>query len=179
MVVVPPLSPPALASALSSAEEMAVVDALVGEGGDALDAAMREAIRSAIRGGMPTLAECGGFMYLHEQMEDMDGRFWPMVDVIPGKAYRTPKLGRFGYITLSPNADTAYLPAGETVRAHEFHYFESENCGSALTAVKPDGKRQWTCEHADGALLAGFPHLYYESNPDLIVRFLRKCAERR
>ena len=143
------------------------------------NAAMREAIRSAIRGGMPTLAECGGFMYLHEQMEDMDGRFWPMVDVIPGKAYRTPKLGRFGYITLSPNADTAYLPAGETVRAHEFHYFESENCGSALTAVKPDGKRQWACEHADGALLAGFPHLCYESNPDLIVRFLQKCAERR
>jgi len=143
------------------------------------NAPMREAIRAAIRGGMPTLAECGGFMYLHETMEDMEGSDWPMAGVIPGRAYRTKKLGRFGYITLSPNADTAFLPAGETIRAHEFHYFESQNCGAALTAEKPDGARRWTCGHAEGALLAGFPHLYYESNPNLIVRFLRKCAERR
>ena len=141
--------------------------------------AMRAAVRAAIAGGMPTLAECGGFMYLHETMEDMEGSFWPMAGVIQGRAYRTKKLGRFGYVTLSPNADTAFLPAGEMIRAHEFHYFESENCGSALTAVKPDGKRKWTCCHAEGALLAGFPHLYYESDPDLIVRFLQKCAERR
>ena len=102
-----------------------------------------------------------------------------MAGVIAGKAFRTPKLGRFGYITLSPNAETAFLSPGETIRAHEFHYFESENCGAALTATKPDGKRQWLCGHADGTLLAGFPHLYYESNPDLIVRFLQRCAERR
>jgi cobyrinic acid a,c-diamide synthase len=138
--------------------------------------AMREAIRSAVRGGMPTLAECGGFMYLHDELEDMEGRFWPMAGVIPGKVRRTKKLGRFGYITLSANADTAFLPVGETVRAHEFHYYESDSCGAALTAVKPDGVRSWTCEHAEGALLAGFPHLFYESDPKLIVRFLEKCA---
>ena len=143
------------------------------------NSAMRCAIRDAVRGGMPTLAECGGFMYLHETMEDMEGQNWPMAGVIAGKAFRTPKLGRFGYITLSPNAETAFLSPGETIRAHEFHYFESENCGAALTATKPDGKRQWLCGHADGTLLAGFPHLYYESNPDLIVRFLQRCAERR
>ena len=141
--------------------------------------AMRSAVREAIRGGMPCLAECGGFMYLHEQMEDMAETFWPMAGVIPGKVYRTKKLGRFGYVTLSANADTAFLPVGETVRAHEFHYFESESCGDALTAVKPDGVRSWQCEHADGALLAGFPHLFYESDPNLIVRFLQRCAERR
>ena len=141
--------------------------------------AMRGAIRDAVSGGMPTLAECGGFMYLHAQMEDMEGRFWPMAGVIEGRAYRTKKLGRFGYVTLSANADTAFLPTGETVRAHEFHYFDSESCGDALTAEKPDGVRRWTCGHADGALLAGFPHLYYESDPSFIVRFLRRCAERR
>ena len=138
--------------------------------------AMRGAISGAIRGGMPCLAECGGFMYLHEQMEDMEGTSWPMAGVIPGRVYRTKKLGRFGYVTLTANSDTAFLPTGEPIRAHEFHYFESENCGGALTAVKPDGARSWQCEHADGALLAGFPHLFYESDPMLIVRFLRKCA---
>ena len=143
------------------------------------NAGMRAAIRDAVIGGMPCLAECGGFMYLHETLEDMEGTDWPMAGVIPGRTYRTKKLGRFGYITLSPNADTAFLPAGERIRAHEFHYYESENCGGALTAVKPDGVRNWTCEHAEGGLLAGFPHLFYESDPQLIVRFLRRCAERR
>ena len=138
---------------------------------------MLRAVRDALRGGMPCLAECGGFMYLHDELEDMDGRFWPMAGVIPGKTYRTKKLSRFGYITLSANADTPFLPAGETVRGHEFHYFESESCGSALTAKKPGGGRSWLCEHADGALLAGFPHLFYESDPMLIVRFLRRCAQ--
>ncbi len=143
------------------------------------NAAMRSAIRAAVADGTPCLAECGGFMYLHDEMEDMEGKFWPMAGVIRGRAYRTPKLGRFGYITLSADADTAFLPVGETIRAHEFHYFDSENCGGALTAVKPDGVRSWKCGHADGALLAGFPHLFYESDPNLVVRFLRKCAERR
>ena len=140
--------------------------------------AMRAAVREAIHGGLPTLAECGGFMYLHDEMEDMEGTFWPMAGVVAGKTYRTPKLGRFGYITLTANADTAFLPVGETVRAHEFHYFDSENCGAALKATKPDGRRSWDCGHATDTLLAGYPHLFYESNPDLIVRFLRKCAER-
>ena len=108
----------------------------------------------------------------------MEGVFWPMAGVIPGKTYRTPKLGRFGYITLTAGADTAFLPVGETIRAHEFHYFDSENCGAAFTATKPDGKRSWQCSHATETLLAGYPHLFYESDPQLIVRFLRKCAER-
>ena len=139
---------------------------------------MRQGIRQAIENGMPCLAECGGFLYLHRELEDMEGSFWPMAGALDAKAYRTKKLGRFGYITLSANADTAFLPVGETVRAHEFHYYESDSCGEALTAVKPDGVRSWTCEHADGALLAGFPHLFYESDPKLIVRLRPRAARR-
>ena len=60
-------------------------------------------IREAIRDGMPCLAECGGFMYLHQEMEDMEGKQRRVCGVIPGRAYRTPKLNRFGYITLTEN----------------------------------------------------------------------------
>ena len=58
-------------------------------------------IREKLKAGMPCMAECGGFMYLHEEMEGMDGNFYQMAGVIPGKAYRTPKLSRFGYVTLT------------------------------------------------------------------------------
>lgn len=138
---------------------------------------MRRSIREAIQGGLPCLAECGGFLYLHRELEDMEGRSHPMAGVLDARAYRTPRLGRFGYITLSAREDTAFLPAGESVRGHEFHYFESEDCGDALRAQKPTSNRGWDCGHSRGNLLMGFPHLYYPSNPKLIERFLRACAK--
>ena len=61
---------------------------------------MLASVRRAIEGGMPYLAECGGFMYLHEKMQDMQDHWYPMAGVLAGESYRTPKLGRFGYITL-------------------------------------------------------------------------------
>ena len=64
------------------------------------------------------------------------------------------------------------------VHAYQPKYPKKLLKGAALTAAKPDGKRSWTCCHATETLLAGYPHLFYESNPQLIVRFLRKCAER-
>ena len=137
---------------------------------------MRRAIQEAIENGLPCLAECGGFLYLHRELEDMEGRFWPMAGVLDARAYRTQRLGRFGYITLTAKANAAFLPAGETIRGHEFHYFESESCGDALHAQKPTGSRGWDCGHAEGPLLMGFPHLYYPSNPQFIERFLRRCA---
>ena len=39
---------------------------------------MREAIRKAIEDGMPCIAECGGFLYLHRKLEGQDGVFYPM-----------------------------------------------------------------------------------------------------
>ena len=57
---------------------------------------MKDMIREKLKAGMPCMAECGGFMYLHEEMEGMDGNFYQMAGVIPGKAYRTPNLTRFG-----------------------------------------------------------------------------------
>jgi len=138
---------------------------------------MRRSVREAVQRGLPCLAECGGFLYLHRELEDMAGRQWPMVGVLDARAYRTNRLGRFGYITLTPKGDTAFLPAGESIRGHEFHYFESESCGDALRAQKPAGSRAWDCCHSRGNLLMGFPHLYYPSNPQMIERFLRACAK--
>ena len=138
---------------------------------------MLQGIRQAIENGMPCLAECGGFLYLHRELEDMEGSFWPMAGALDAKAYRTKKLGRFGYITLTANEDTAFLPAGEAVRGHEFHYYESEDCGDVLHAQKPTGSRGWDCVHSRSLLLMGFPHLYYPSDPKLVERFLRACAK--
>lgn len=134
---------------------------------------MRSSIKEAIENGMPCMAECGGFMYLHETMEDMNGVMRDMVGVIPGKTYRTPKLSRFGYIYLESKKDQSI----GKIPAHEFHYYDSENCGTDYHATKPTGNRGWDCIHETGYLMAGFPHLYYYGNPKIGQRFLMQCLE--
>lgn len=137
---------------------------------------MIETIGEKIRRGIPVLAECGGYMYLSESMEDMEGKVYPMVHAVPGNVYRTKKLGRFGYITLTPNTEDSFQNGGSPVRGHEFHYFDSTDCGNAWHAAKPLRKRNWDCIHASERMMAGFPHLYYMASPHLALEFLEQCA---
>lgn len=138
---------------------------------------------------IPCLAECGGFMYLHEEMEDTAGNVWKLVGRIKGRTFPTGKLVRFGYVNLQRNldedqvselkermsiADSWILP-GENIRAHEFHYWDSTDSGSDCLAVKPDGKRRWECMHLEENLVAGYPHLYYPSCKEFAERFVEKC----
>jgi cobyrinic acid a,c-diamide synthase len=127
---------------------------------------MLRSIRGTVKAGLPTLAECGGFMYLHEAI---DGR--AMAGVISGEARKTEKLQRFGYVTLSAEKDNLLCPAGGSIRSHEFHYWESDNPGSSFTARKAGRDTVYKCAHATETLYAGFPHIYFPANRDFALSF--------
>ncbi len=126
---------------------------------------------------IPCLAECGGFLYLHSYMEDLEGNNWKMADVIDAKATYRGKLSRhFGYVTVTDRQ------TGMSVKGHEFHYYESTDDGAECTAQKPLSDRAWDCIHKKGRdgkgdLFAGFAHLYYYSNPGFIKAFLERCRK--
>ncbi len=132
---------------------------------------MLDSIRSAWNDKMPFLAECGGFMYLHKELEGIDGSIYPMTGVIDARAYRTGHLNRFGYVTLSPDGTGRGDLKGE-VKGHEFHYWDSDDPGDDWTARKPQSERSWKCIHDKDHQIAGFTHLYYPSAPDLIESWL-------
>jgi len=136
--------------------------------------AMREAVRRSVLGGMPCIAECGGFLYLLEALEDMNGHSWPMAGVLTGRGFRTPRLTRFGYVNLE--GGTVFGKDTGGMRGHEFHYFDAENCGSAFQAVKPESGRSWPCMYSTDTLLAGFPHIHYYSRPEIVEQFLNCSA---
>ena len=48
---------------------------------------MRRSVRQAVAAGLPTLAECGGFLYLHRELEDREGRSFPMAGALPFRAF--------------------------------------------------------------------------------------------
>lgn len=126
---------------------------------------MLAAVRNAVRGGMPTAAECGGFLYLGAQLEAADGSLWPMAGVLPGTARRAGRLVRFGYTRLTACEDNMLMKAGESVPAHEFHHWDSSENGTALNAEKPVSGQSWQCGFVSGSLYAAFPHLYWAGTP--------------
>lgn len=138
---------------------------------------MLASIRSGITHGMPVIAECGGFMYLHEALVGENGTEYPMVGVIHGKSFPTPKLQRFGYVKLHANTDNLLCKKGETIPAHEFHYWDSDNCGNGFTAVKENTGKHWECIHAAETMYAGFPHLYFYADITMAERFIEACAK--
>ena len=139
----------------------------------AANRSMRESIRNAVRGGLPTIAECGGFLYLHRTLDGAE-----MAGVLDADATLTKKLQPFGYVTLTARRDNLLCRAREQIRAHAFHYAVSTDEGADFDAVKPNG-RAWTCVYATETLYAGFPHLYFRANPVFAENFVRACARRR
>ena len=140
---------------------------------------MLESVKQSRADGIPMIAECGGFMYLHEVLEGADGKLYRMAGVIPGRCFRTERLGRFGYITLKALEGGLLCPEGSELKAHEFHYWDSEHCGESFLAVKPDGSRSWKCGIMTDDMYAGFPHLFYYDSPKAAMRFVHACAGRR
>ena len=141
------------------------------------NASMRKSIRQAMRDGLPCMAECGGFMYLQEKLECPDKTEHEMVGVLQGKSYKTDRLRRFGYITLS--GGTVFGQDAGEITAHEFHYYESEVCGDAFSAKKPLSSRGWKCMVSTNTLLAGYPHIHYMGNPKVAEAFIKACEKYR
>ena len=139
------------------------------------NAPLRRAVAAAVAAGMPTVAECGGFLYPGQTLADEAGSVWPMAGVLPGDGFRAGRLVRFGYADLTAREDSLLFRAGERVPVHEFHHWDSTCPGDALEAEKPDGRR-WRCGFAGPRLYAGFPHLYLAGRPRLAERLVSAAA---
>ncbi len=137
---------------------------------------MINSLRGAYLRKVPIFAECGGFMYLQENMKDKDDNEYPMVGVIPGESYMTDKLSHFGYVTVTAARNNDYLRPFESVSGHEFHYYDTSDNGDACIVSKGTRNRYWKGIHSNNNLFAGFPHLYYPSCPELIERFMEKAV---
>ena len=122
-------------------------------------------IKQKIESGLPTAAECGGFLYLGQSLTDAEGQSWPMAGVLPGEAKDAGRLVRFGYAALSADSNSMLFRAGESFPIHEFHHWDSTANGVALAAKKPVGGAEWRCGFIDEHFYAGFPHLYWAGTP--------------
>lgn len=138
--------------------------------------AMRSAILHAARARLPIYAECGGLMYLTEELIDADHHVHTMVGALPGQSTMTPRL-TLGYRTVEAAESSWLWQKGENIRGHEFHYSTWQHDWtqlSALYTIQADTTRphQRSEGGQSGNLLASYIHLHFLAKPELARRFV-------
>ena len=138
---------------------------------------MRASVWQALEAGMPCHAECGGFLYLGKSLADAEGNVYEMVGFLDGAGFRTERLQRFGYVGLAPQEADAFA-VNTILRGHEFHYWDSTDCGGACLAWKPLSKQKtYPCMVKKKGTFAGFPHLYYAGAENFFYHLFLNSTE--
>ncbi|MCM1049757.1 MAG: cobyrinate a,c-diamide synthase [Clostridiales bacterium] len=135
---------------------------------------MLTTVKCAAENKMPIVVECGGFMYLHSCLKDQAGICYNMAGVVPATCFYTGKSVRFGYIELKEKR-SYFLPEGDRIKGHEFHYYDSTCNGEDAMARKPVTEKEYSCIIENETQWLGFPHLYYPSNPAFAKAFVDKA----
>lgn len=140
----------------------------------------KRSVKEAIEKGVPTLAECGGFMYLTESIETTDEKKYEMAGVIPGGVQMQTKLAALGYREIS-GQNSNFILENLSARGHEFHYSIFQAAEEAVSyAYETKGMRGVSKE---GVLLhnlvAGYTHFHFASCPEMVENWIRKCLENR
>jgi cobyrinic acid a,c-diamide synthase len=138
----------------------------------------RDAVRNAILTNMPTYAECGGLMYLCEQIIDFEGKSWAMAGVLPTTTVMGKRL-TVGYRQAKALQDSPLLAAAATVWGHEFHHSQLtampektlyETRGYDGGKVATEGWRVHCCH-------ASYVHLHWGACPEVPAQFLQHCQQ--
>lgn len=138
---------------------------------------MRASVWQALEAGMPCHAECGGFLYLGKSLADAEGNVYEMVGFLDGAGFRTERLQRFGYVELA-SQDADAFAVNTVLRGHEFHYWDSTDCGDACLAWKPLSKQKtYPCMVKKKGTFAGFPHLYYAGAENFFYHLFLNSTE--
>ncbi|MGA2453867.1 MAG: cobyrinate a,c-diamide synthase [Solirubrobacteraceae bacterium] len=147
----------------------------------AANAPLRAQVAAFAASGRPVLAECGGLLYL---AQELDGH--AMCGALPLRARMTERLS-IGYRDAVAATATPWLDAGERVRGHEFHYTQVEPTQARSAQAQPSRSAEdelaaaWTVsargsERAEGYVRGGvqasYLHVHWAAHPQLARRFV-------
>ena len=137
---------------------------------------IRRVLARAAAGGMPVYAECGGYMYLAQELADLKGQIYPMAGVFSGRAVMRERRQALGYVEVAAAGPHSFLSPGETARGHEFRWSEMTGASPAVPLYRrlpsgdPTGEVRQNCA-------GSYIHLHFFSNPQVAVNFVKACRE--
>jgi cobyrinic acid a,c-diamide synthase len=147
--------------------------------------AARHAVKVAILKGLPTYAECGGLMYLCEQLSDFENRAFPMVGVLPARTLMSSRL-TLGYRKATLLAKSLIAPQGTTLWGHEFHrsslshsptrpLYQLQGYSSQSAQSLEGWHSQSLASSSNIQVHASYLHVHWGDKPELVHRFLSTC----
>lgn len=142
------------------------------------NAAMRRQVREFALQGKPVYAECGGFMYLMQQLHTETG-VYPMADVFAMQCRMELRLRSLGYREVVTSRSSLLGPAGTRFRGHEFHYStiaRDDAKAGAVYAMQGRNAARQSEGYQRQAALGSYVHAHFGSNPALAAAFVRACA---
>jgi len=141
----------------------------------------QESLRSAVERGLPVYAECGGLMYLSENLV-IDGDRYPMAGVLPVETVLERRPQGHGYVRAETVSSNPFYPAGAILTGHEFHYsrvtgLDAARVPCAFRIIRGhglDGRKDGMCVRN---VLATYLHVHALGMPLWAEGILRKARE--
>jgi cobyrinic acid a,c-diamide synthase len=143
----------------------------------------RRSLKEEIQRGLPVYAECGGLMYLGENLW-VNEKAYPMVNAVPVNFVLERRPQGHGYTILEVVEPNPYYPPGRTIKGHEFHYsravITSESdirfAFKVLRGHGLDGRRDGLCKNR---LLASYTHVHAGGDPEWAKGLFEVAASER
>jgi len=136
---------------------------------------MLDQIRAFVRSGGHVYAECGGLLYLSQQLSTSDGTIYPLVGIVPLSMEMTGKLVDFGYVTVTFTQDCLLGPKGTAIRGHSFHYSRIRSRAEVATSYQVEFSLSGMLQQEGfscGNVLASYVHLHFGANPAVAQHFV-------
>jgi cobyrinic acid a,c-diamide synthase len=141
---------------------------------------MLASVRKFVADGGVVYGECGGLMYMADEIVTCDGKAFPMAGLLPVRVQMSDGLIDFGYAEVCAMSDCLWGTAGSRARGHSFHYSSMTQSGPLDHAYRvrytlamrevPEGFRK-------GSVLASYIHLHFLSEPRLAVNFVESVRQ--
>ena len=121
---------------------------------------LKTALRQWVADGGLLYCECGGLMYMAEELADTEGRVFPMAGVFPLRMIMRPRFSRLGYRRVRLRRDCFLGREGDELYGHEFHYSEPVDSPPELECLYTleDGRREG---YARCNAIGSYVHLHF------------------
>ena len=139
-----------------------------------------ERLKSLVEDGFPIYAECGGLMYLGENLV-LEGRSYPMTGILPLTFDFFKRPQGHGYTIFRVERENPYFEVGSEIRGHEFHYSRVSNwTGDKRNLVFHMKRGVGIAGDRDGILynnvLATYTHLHAVGTPQWAKALVHRAA---
>ena len=137
-------------------------------------------LKALAKDGFPIYAECGGLMYLGENLV-LEGTSYPMAGILPltFDFYQRPQ--GHGYTIFKVERENPYYEVGSEIRGHEFHYSRVSNwTGEKNDLVFHMKRGVGIAKDRDGIVyknvLATYTHVHAIGTPQWAVALIRRAT---